>query len=90
MKGVKNGAYLLMKYKSGRGYKGAIIHISDMHKGHYKLNYQELQKSKGRKKKNLESFFWWSTIINFKKEARRLKMKVISSEEASKYSKEGI
>ena len=82
MRGIKKGAYLL--YEADNLY---VIHIEELHKGHYKTVYHEIKK-KGSRKKSFESFFGWTTIDKFKSEAKRLKLTIVKAKEALDYLKE--
>lgn len=70
--------------------KSYLIHVEYMRKGHYKLFYTEVRKKRGKRKKNVQTFFMWTTIKKFKLEAKRLKMKVITEEKTKLLMKEGI
>lgn len=87
MKGIRKGANLLLESKSSTSY---ILNLEDTHKGHYKVVFKEVPKKIGRRKKNYDEYFTWTTIKKFKSEARRLKMKVLKKKEVTEYFKNGI
>jgi hypothetical protein len=81
LRGIKKGAYLL--YEADNLY---VIHIEELHKGHYKTVYHEIKAEKSRKKK-FECFFCWTTIKKFKSEAKRLKLSVLKKADALNHIK---